>query len=297
MKIYIESKTKLSNEHKNIIKLLELDSDFEKMVWKARGILGVKPEELEVKTKLTSEIKALYLDALSKRPQKPTFQQLNDYFDYLDESGKKDFGELKRLANNPKDAEKFDLMDKKAGEFFHLLHYQASQVMNQYASLPRSWEHTIEWFLVSGKLYLNDIEPIVLHFDASTVRNLKKIPYPSEEDNKQYYKNPAGIKITLTGKVSRNTFDRWLDKHWKKIETLMERVKLPDTWEPDIQSIDSDIKLMKKAKKKTYGAISDKLTKDSTNAKSSYYDETYYAKKVYRLKKYILRLKTGQKVP
>jgi len=297
MKITIVSKNKLTSEHKNIIKLLELDDDFERLVWQARVALGVQPIELEVTPKLKTEIVLLYQKALNKRPQKPNYNQLNEYFDYLEESGKKTFRELIELGEDKENIEKFERMDKMAGEYFELLSGETSKIMNQYASLPRSWEHAIERFLLSGELYLEEeIEPIVLHFDIHTVRNLKKIPYPSEEDNKKYYKNPVGLQITLTGKVSRRTIDKWLDEHWKEIETLMQRIDLPEHWSANIRTIDfyKQLGRMKNKGKKSYGELADDLS--STDKNENTYDETSLSKGHSRLKKYILRLKTGQKV-
>ena len=87
MKIKISSDIELSDSQKQIISLLELDEEFEKLVWLARGILGIKPEDLEAEAKIPQKYKSVYHEAWTKRPKLPAYSTIKSYINELADKG------------------------------------------------------------------------------------------------------------------------------------------------------------------------------------------------------------------
>src|SRR3972149_10178555 len=83
MKIKISSDIALTDSQKQIVALLELDEEFEKLIWLARGLLGIKPEDLEVKATISQKNKGLYQEAWGKRPKLPTYSTIKSYINEL----------------------------------------------------------------------------------------------------------------------------------------------------------------------------------------------------------------------
>ena len=287
MRIRIVSDKPISKRHKNIVKLLELDEDFEKAVWEARGRLGIKPEELEIPLPSKGDVQKVYQTALTQRPlDKPTHQDFIDCEVYF----KKPLAQKLEDAKTQEGRNKYKTMKRIRKEFSEILNEEATKLVSKYKSLPRTWIQFFKLFILTNKLYIEEqIGPIKLHFD----------PYVFQKPDKvflepKYNIKPPSVNIAITAMVSKNTVISWIIKHWDEIELLLNEAELPGNWEPDIESIDTDKKLLKKNRKKKLGEISDDITSKDENAKKSYYDETYLAKKAYRLRKYILKLKTGQ---
>lgn len=306
MKIPVKATADLSDPQKQIITLLENDESFEKLVWITRGILGIKPEDLEIKTSMPPRLKTSYQNAWDKRPNFPEYSTIATYIDELatiSEKSDNPLEEMKRLTKTKKGEEIIDDKFAAIEKFISVKQDIVTKILNKYQGISRSWEQPISTFIEYGQMYVQDsIEPVVIHFSTQTLRRYKATPYIDNPKVAKYRKRaqPVGIHLTLTGRISKNRFQQWVENNWNEIEELMNEVELSGNWEPQIRELSRFQEIHKQRQKKTkYSKMAQEYSERedlSTDDYDALIDEPRLMKDHSRFKSYIKKLKTSQKV-